>query len=157
GPVEEQVLRGGAEVILNVSASPYHAGKAQARKRMLCTRAADNVAIVCYVNLVGAQDEIVYDGCSVIIDEQGHVSAEGRMVEDDLVVADVDLEAVFSARLHDPRLRKGRALEGGEASPRIDLLPTLESSGAKPPLAPRPALEPPGLEEEIYEALVVGT
>src|SRR5207247_1554818 len=108
GPVEEQVLRGGAEVILNVLASPYHAGKAQGRRRMLCTRAADNLAVVCYVNLVGGQDEIVYDGCSLIVDEQGHVLAEGRMFEEDLVIADVDLESVFSARLHDPRLRKGR-------------------------------------------------
>jgi NAD+ synthase (glutamine-hydrolysing) len=158
GPVEEQVLRGGAEVILNVSASPYHAGKAQARKRMLCTRAADNVAIVCYVNLVGGQDEIVYDGCSVIIDEQGHVLAEARMFEDDLVVADVDLEAVFSARLHDPRLRKGRALEGGEASPRIELAAASDPpAAAKPPLAPRVAPEPPAFEQEIYQALVVGT
>ncbi len=158
GPVEEQVLRGGAEVILNVSASPYHAGKSQSRKRMLCTRAADNVAIVCYVNLVGGQDEIVYDGCSVIIDEQGHVLAEGRMFEEDLVVADVDLEAVFSARLHDPRLRKGRALEGAEASPRIELPRSVPSPAEpKPALPARHAVEPPSLEDEVYEALVVGT
>jgi NAD+ synthase (glutamine-hydrolysing) len=71
GPVEDQVIRGGAEIIVNLSASPYHAGKAQVRKRMLCTRAADNLAIVCYVNLVGGQDEIVYDGCSLVVDEQG--------------------------------------------------------------------------------------
>jgi NAD+ synthase (glutamine-hydrolysing) len=157
GPVEEQVLRGGAEVVINVSASPYHAGKAQARKRMLCTRAADNVAIVCYVNLVGGQDEIVYDGCSVIVDEQGHVLAEGRMFEEDLLIADVDLEAVFSARLHDPRLRKGRALEGGEVSPRIELPGPTAPPSPKPVLAPRPDIEPPGLEEEVYQALVLGT
>ena len=51
---------------------------------MLCTRAADNLAIVCYVNLVGAQDEIVYDGCSLVVDEQGQVLAEGKMFEQDL-------------------------------------------------------------------------
>jgi NAD+ synthase (glutamine-hydrolysing) len=157
GPVEEQVLRGGAEVIVNVSASPYHAGKAQARKRMLCTRAADNVAVVCYVNLVGGQDEIVYDGCSVIVDEQGLVLAEGRMFEEDLVVADVDFEAVFSARLHDPRLRKGRALEGGEASTRVELpMPPPRTSPA-PPLPARPAAESLPLVEEVYRALVIGT
>jgi len=157
GPVEEQVLRGGAEVIVNVSASPYHAGKAQARKRMLCTRAADNVAVVCYVNLVGGQDEIVYDGCSVIVDEQGLVLAEGRMFEEDLVVADVDFEAVFSARLHDPRLRKGRALEGGEASTRVELpMPPPRTSPA-PPLPARTAAESLPLVEEVYRALVIGT
>ena len=121
GPIEEQVIRGGAEVIINISASPYHAGKAQARGRMLCTRAADNLVVVCYCNLVGAQDEIVFDGASLIVNEQGQVLASGRMFEEDLIIADVDLEEVFNARLHDPRLRKGRVLDGGEATPRVEL------------------------------------
>jgi NAD+ synthase (glutamine-hydrolysing) len=98
GPVEEQVIRGGAEVIVNISASPYHAGKAQARKRMLCTRAADNLVVVCYCNLVGGQDEILYDGGSLIIDEQGRVLAEGEMFAEDLVVADVDHRGGLSTR-----------------------------------------------------------
>ena len=174
GPVEEQVLRGGAEVILNVSASPYHAGKAQARRRMMITRATDHLAIVCYVNLVGGQDEIVYDGSSLIVDEQGQVLAEGRPFEEDLVVADVDLEAVFSARLHDPRLRKGRVADVGEPVPRIKLPVAPEGApaarrrkgaaqGPPPPLASRPALGPreavAALDpaEEVYRALVLGT
>jgi NAD+ synthase (glutamine-hydrolysing) len=174
GPVEEQVLRGGAEIIVNVSASPYHAGKAQLRKRMLCTRAADNIAVVCYVNLVGGQDEIVYDGCSLIVDEQGHVLGEGRMFEEDLVVADVDLESVFSARLHDPRLRKGRALDAGESTARIELPPArspeagearpgggnggvVTLTSARPALETRPAPRTLDLVEEVYEALVLGT
>jgi NAD+ synthase (glutamine-hydrolysing) len=177
GPVEEQVLRGGAELILNVSASPYHAGKAQARRRMMRTRASDNLAIVCYVNLVGAQDEIVYDGSSLIVDEQGQVLAEGRPFEEDLVVADVDLEVVFSARLHDPRLRKGRAGEGSEAVRRVELpvgaaggtapadtgssrgaaRGSIPSAAPKPPLEPRPETAPLDLVEEVYRALVIGT
>jgi NAD+ synthase (glutamine-hydrolysing) len=175
GPVEEQVIRGGAEVIINLSASPYHAGKAQVRRRMLCTRAADNLAVVCYVNLVGGQDEIVFDGGSLIVDEQGRVLAAGRMFEEDLVTADVDLESVFNARLHDPRLRKGRALDAGEDTPRIDLPmaqpsdrgetePAAEGTGGRmATVAGRPALErraPPACPElvpEIYQALVLGT
>ena len=174
GPIEEQVIRGGAEVIINLSASPYHAGKAQARKRMLCTRAADNLVVVCYCNLVGAQDEIVFDGASLIVSEQGQVLAEGRMFEEDLVIADVDLEEVFNARLHDPRLRKGRILDGGEPTPRIDLPATRtagaapEASGAagggvatavatRPALEQRPVLAPQDLTHEVYEALVLGT
>lgn len=174
GPVEEQVIRGGAEIIVNLSASPYHAGKALARRRMLCTRASDNLAVVCYVNLVGAQDEIVYDGASLIVDEQGQVLAEGRMFEEDLVIADVDFESVFNARLHDPRLRKGRALDPGETSPRVDL-PTRspviavgetgsrDAGGGAVAIATRPALErraePRRLDlvTEIYEALLLGT
>jgi NAD+ synthase (glutamine-hydrolysing) len=177
GPVEEQVIRGGAEVIVNISASPYHAGKAQARKRMLCTRAADNLVVVCYCNLVGGQDEILFDGGSLIIDEQGRVLAEGEMFREDLVVADVDLEEVFNARLHDPRLRKGRVMDGGEPAARIDL--AAPSAAAKPragdvavaigegalatAVAVKPELETraPAAERalvaEIYDALVLGT
>ena len=177
GPIEEQVIRGGAEVIINLSASPYHAGKAQARKRMLCTRAADNLVVVCYCNLVGAQDEIVFDGASLIVNEQGQVLAEGRLFEEDLIIADVDLEEVFNARLHDPRLRKGRILDGGEPTPRIDLplafaaradaarsaAPGSAGGGVATAVAARPALEqrpgsvPQDLTHEVYEALVLGT
>jgi NAD+ synthase (glutamine-hydrolysing) len=178
GPLQEQVIRGGAEVVINLSASPYHAGKAQGRRRMLCTRASDNLAVVCYVNLVGAQDEIVYDGNSLIIDEQGQILAEGEMFAEDLIVADVDLDAVFNARLHDPRLRKERALDSGESTPRIELPmrpataeaePGGGSGGLATAVATRPALErraaPAGfggekhrdLVTEIYDALVLGT
>jgi NAD+ synthase (glutamine-hydrolysing) len=169
GPVEEQVIRGGAEIVLNLSASPYHAGKAMARRRMLCTRASDNLAVVCYVNLVGGQDEIVYDGASLIVDEQGQVLAEGEMFVEDLVIADLDLDSVFNARLHDPRLRKGRALDPGESSPRIELPAPApaEPAGAqggvavaietRPALARRPAVEKRELVPEIYDALVLGT
>ncbi|MGH7742571.1 MAG: NAD+ synthase [Candidatus Eiseniibacteriota bacterium] len=173
GPVEEQVIRGGAEIIINLSASPYHAGKAQARRRMLCTRASDNLAVVCYVNLAGGQDEIVYDGASLIVDEQGQVVAEGDMFVEDLVIADLDLESVFNARLHDPRLRKGRALDPGEVSPRIELPlagATIEPLGGnggaggaalavevKPALERRPAALKRDLVPEIYDALVLGT
>jgi len=183
GPVEEQVIRGGAEVIINISASPYHAGKAQARKRMLCTRAADNLVVVCYCNLVGGQDEILYDGGSLVIDEQGRVLAEGEMFAEDLVVADVDLDEVFNARLHDPRLRKGRVMDGGEPAARIELPApradgpggeartrgagasgaTAGDGGVATAVAVKPALEKraPATERElvaeVYDALVLGT
>jgi len=175
GPVEEQVIRGGAEVIVNISASPYHAGKAQARRRMLCTRAADNLVVVCYCNLVGGQDEILYDGGSLIIDEQGRVLAEGEMFAEDLVVADVNLDEVFNARLHDPRLRKGRVMDGGEPAARIELPGPAAASvtigedrpggggGVATAIAVKPELEArsPGAERaiaaEIYDALVLGT
>ena len=178
GPIEEQVIRGGAEIIINLSASPYHAGKAQARRRMLCTRAADNLVVVCYANLVGGQDEIVFDGASLIVDEQGRIRAEGDLFDEDLLVADLDLDDVFNARLHDPRLRKGRVLDGGEPTPRIELpMGTMAAEGeplsagragnggvavaapaaAKPALEKRPAIVVRDLVEEVYEALVLGT
>jgi NAD+ synthase (glutamine-hydrolysing) len=157
GPIEEQVIRGGAEVIVNISASPYHAGKAHARRRMMCTRAADNLAVTCYVNMVGGQDEIVFDGASLIVDEQGRVLAEGRWFEEDFVVADVDLDAVFNARLHDPRLRKGRVLDGGGPVPTIELKAPAPATSAHAPTAPVPEPDEIAVEAEVYRALVLGT
>jgi NAD+ synthase (glutamine-hydrolysing) len=160
GPSEEQAVRGGAEVILNCSASPYHAGKADERRRMLGTRAADNLAIVAFVNLVGGQDEVVFDGASLIVDADGHVLAEGAMFAEDLVVADLDLDEVFNARLHDTRLRKERDLDEDGPLPRIDLPLSAAGGGggtatrvAVAPRPPRTELEPAA---EVYAALSLG-
>ncbi len=109
GPLEPQALAG-AQLAINISASPYHAGKGAARERMLATRAADNVIFVAFCNLVGGQDELIFDGGSVIFDERGDLVARGRQFDEDLVVADLDLPAVFRQRLHDPRRRKEQAL-----------------------------------------------
>jgi len=163
GPSEEQVVRGGAEVILNLSASPYHEGKADERRRMISTRAADNLAIVCYVNLIGGQDEILFDGSSLIFDEKGEVLAEGAPFAEDLVVADVDLDEVFNWRLHDTQLRKERALDDGDPLPRIhlDQFGPIGPTGAvatleKPALARRPARVEQSAEAEVYAALTLG-
>ena len=157
GPIEEQVVRGGAEVVINLSASPYHAGKAADRRRMLGTRATDHLAIVAYANLVGGQDEVLHDGASLIVGEQGQVLAQGAPFAEDLIVADLDLEAVFNARLHDARLRGERALDGGGELPRIELTLPAAARAGKPALPPRDAPPELGLEAEIYEALVLGT
>src|SRR5438876_6707879 len=106
GPVVLQALSGGAEVIINISSSPYHAGKRRWREHMLATRAGDNTVIVAYNNLVGAQDELVFDGDSMVLDENGDLIARGKQFEEDLVVVDLDIESVFRQRLHDPRRRQ---------------------------------------------------
>ena len=80
----QQALSGGAEVIINISSSPYHAGKRRWRERMLATRAADNTVIVAYNNLVGGQDELVFDGDSLVFDENGDPIARGKQFEEDL-------------------------------------------------------------------------
>src|SRR5437660_2266066 len=106
GPVFLQALSGGAELIINISSSPYHAGKRRWRERMLATRAADNTVIVAYNNLVGAQDELVFDGDSLVFDENGDLVARGKQFEEDLIVVDLDVKSVFRKRLHDPRRRQ---------------------------------------------------
>src|SRR6266700_1887568 len=103
-----------------LQASPYHAGKAQFREKMLATRASDDIVCLAFVNTVGGQDELVFDGHSFIFNEKGEVVARGRAFEEDLVVADVDLDQVFRARLHDSRRRKEK-LRSETGAKRISL------------------------------------
>jgi len=105
GPAEEQVAAG-AQLLINISASPYYMAKGEERERMLATRAADHVAYFAYCNMVGGQDELVFDGHSVIYGPEGHLVARGKQFGEDLVVADLDLTAVTRARLKNPRGRE---------------------------------------------------
>src|SRR5262250_588299 len=152
GPTAVQALAG-AELIVNINGSPYHAGKARFREQLVSTRAVDDLVCVAYVNMVGGQDELVFDGASMVVNEHGECLARGRLFEEDLVVADLDLEAVFRARLHDSRRRKEKLVVRDTAT-RVSL-PALPAPGA-PALPPRvvPALAP---VEEVFEALVLGT
>src|SRR5213083_1552159 len=153
GPTAVQALAG-AELVVNINGSPYHAGKARFREQMISTRALDDQVCVAYVNMVGGQDELVFDGASLIVNERGECVARGLAFEEDFVVADLDLEAVFHARLHDPRRRKEK-LRAGETTPRI-ALPALPAAAQVPPLEP-PTVTPLERVDEIYRALVLGT
>ena len=93
GPVSAQASSG-AGVIVNISASPYHYGKAEYRKKTLARRARDNGVIIVYNNLVGGQDELVFDGNSLVIDAKGRLLAQGRQFTEDLVLVDLDVEPV---------------------------------------------------------------
>jgi NAD+ synthase (glutamine-hydrolysing) len=156
GPATVQAWAG-AELIINISASPYHFGKRNFRERMLATRASDNVAIVAHNNLVGGQDELVFDGNSIVFDEKGQLIARGKQFHEDLVIADLDAESVFRTRLHDPRWRKTALLQEKQRwhAPKIVVSET-PLNVSKPPLEPRQVVvkDMPG---EIYEALVLGT
>ena len=136
GPTQVQALAG-AQVIINISASPYHAGKGHARERMLATRAEDNAVALAYVNLVGGQDELVFDGQSLIIDERGQTVARGKLFEEDLLIADLNAERVFKERLHDPRRRQER-LNIVNAGVAVECISLGEPTRAtRPPLAGR--------------------
>jgi len=156
GPATAQAYSG-AEVILNISASPYHFGKWESRQRMLATRASDDVAIVAYNNLVGGQDELVFDGNSMVFDEQGKLLARGKQFDEDLVVVDLDVECVFQSRLRDPKwCQKSLLIEKRPWQLARIVVSEAPSTAPKPPLPPRrfQALEPRG---EVYDALVLGT
>ena len=156
GPAIVQAYAG-ARLLVNISASPYHAGKGDARERMLATRATDNAAIVAYNNLVGGQDELVFDGNSLIINEKGEVIARGKQFGEELIVTDLNLESVFRSQLHEPRRRKEPPL----VKTALGQATKIEVS-SKYPMIAKPALpsrqiEPLDKLAEIYQALVLGT
>ncbi len=105
GPAREQAL-GGATVLLNISASPYHRLKGDSRERMLSVRASDYGCYVVFCNLVGGQDELVFDGRSAVFDPGGNVIARAKQFEEDLLLVDLHPEDALFHRLHDPRPRK---------------------------------------------------
>ncbi|HEV8228098.1 MAG TPA: NAD+ synthase [Methylomirabilota bacterium] len=152
GPTTRQALAG-AELIVTINASPYHVGKAQFREKMLATRASDDLVCLAFVNTVGGQDELVFDGHSFVFNEKGECIARGRAFEEDLVIADIDLDQVFRARLHDSRRRKEK-LHADGSTRRISLPALPPREKAKLPVHEVEALEP---VEEIYRALVLGT
>ena len=143
----------GAEVIVNISASPFHSGKTAWRENMLSTRASDNELYVAYLNLVGGQDELVFDGASVVFDPLGQAVARGSQFEEDLVVADLDLDAVFRTRARDNRSRKEMSTMVGTA--RVVAVSD-KSQADKRPLSARSPRRYDRIGE-IYAALVTGT
>ncbi|NWG03282.1 MAG: NAD+ synthase [Syntrophaceae bacterium] len=155
-PVRTQALYGGAELIINISSSPYHAGKSTFREKMISTRASDNLAMVAYCNLVGGQDELVFDGGSLIIDQRGELIVRGKQFEEDLIFADLDMESVFRMRLHDPRIRREKQGEEEKGLRKIELPGQDHSNRQKTPL-PRRDSKPLDRLAEIYAALVLGT
>jgi NAD+ synthase (glutamine-hydrolysing) len=150
GPIAAQAA-GGAELVVNINASPYYAGRLAERERMLATRASDASCALVYVNQVGGQDELVFDGASMVFDAQGDVLARAAQFEEQTVVCDVEVLPVFRKRLLDPR---GRASE--------EPLPGVEISSSPRVTDPSDTRRAPVVEvmppvREIYEALVLGT
>ncbi len=135
GPVVTQA-RAGAALIVNVNASPYSAGRLAERAAMLADRARAAGVPICYVNLVGGQDELVFDGGSLFVDAAGTVVARARQFAEDLLVVDLELAA------------------GAPAT-----LPVVEVTGPRDHGAPSVARVEPVLDpvREVYEALVLGT
>ncbi|MBI3416692.1 MAG: NAD+ synthase [Verrucomicrobia bacterium] len=153
GPYEGQAALGGAELLINLSASPYHLGKGVTRERMIAARASDNTAFVAYCNLVGGQDELIFDGQSLICGPQGELLARGKQFEEDFIIADLDFRQVFRARLSDPRRRKRTSAAVADYE-KISLraLPTPAKARSTTSIA-----TPLERVAEVYQALVLGT
>src|SRR5215212_5030659 len=140
----------GASVLLNISASPYHRRKGVFRERMLGVRASDYGCYVLFCNLTGGQDELVFDGHSVVFDPEGRLVARAGQFREDLLIVDLYPDHSLMQRLHDPRPRK----ENTEHKPEIVKVPRHEPAAAEPV---EPRIEPSLPEEgEVLEALVLG-
>ena len=155
-PTRSQAM-GGAQLIININGSPYHAGKRGVREEMLSQRARDYGVAICYANQAGGQDELVFDGGSMVIDASGEIIARAKIFEEDLLVFDICLEDVLLAHLHDPRQRQEEALpEEEEREIRHVALGDLPERQDRAAVVSR--IEPePSLEAEVYAALVTGT
>jgi NAD+ synthase (glutamine-hydrolysing) len=153
GPVA-RLARGGADVIVNINASPFHRGKWRERHRMLATRASDHAVVIAYVNQVGGQDELVFDGNSLVVGAKGEILAEAPVFEEHLLVCDVELEQVFRARLHDPRRR--HALRGEPERVQRVIVDAPARAETRASVEPSPAITHDDLAE-VYAALVLGT
>ncbi|MEA2474161.1 MAG: hypothetical protein QOE06_2076 [Thermoleophilaceae bacterium] len=154
GPPATTEALAGAQVIVNLSSSPYHAGKPLERERMLIQRARDNLAVMVLCNMTGGQDELVFDGHSVAIDQNGTVLARAPQFEESLTVCSIETGAVAAARLRDARHRAAVRGAGKSDVPVIASLTVEETNDAFPPGGP--IAEPLSPEEEIYAALRTG-
>jgi NAD+ synthase (glutamine-hydrolysing) len=158
GPPAMSEALAGAQVIVNLSASPYRVGYGHGRERMLVQRAVDNLAAVVFVNTVGGQDELVFDGHSVALDQDGRVLARCPQFEESLVLCTIDPREVSSARLRDTRHRanvRRQRRATPVAEPPVVHLADLRVEGGGKTVGGSVAdlLEP---EAEVYAALRTG-
>jgi NAD+ synthase (glutamine-hydrolysing) len=153
GPPATDLALAGATLLVNLSASPFHVGKAEDREEMLVTRARDNAAYVAFCNLVGGQDELVFDGHSVVLDDEGEVIARAPGFEETLLVVDVDPSEALGRRLRDVRRRE---LERAREEPVVATTLTLAAPRATAaPVAPAVTPFAPELEQ-MRRGLVLG-
>ena len=128
---------------------------------MISTRAGDNAVIIAYLNMIGGQDELIFDGDSMVFNEQGALIARAKSFEEDMLIVDLDTASVFRTRLHDPRRRQERWRVDTEDVPII----VVDETPLKAPtrnnhvvLAAPQRMEPErGRLAEVYSALVLGT
>src|SRR5262249_28176749 len=138
GPPATDLALAGAQLIANISASPFHVGKDREREEMLRVRARDNSCFVALCNSVGGQDELIFDGHSVVLDDEGAVLARAAGFEEELLVVDVDPVAAVGRRLRDVRRRALARERTDVEAATIELAPPrTQETAAHPPLAPQ--------------------
>jgi NAD+ synthase (glutamine-hydrolysing) len=153
GPPATDLALAGAELIVNISASPFYVGRERMREEMFQTRARDMVSFVAFCNLVGGQDELVFDGHSVVLDDEGEAIARAAGFTEELLVVDIDPRAAIARRLTDVR-RRALAREQ-EPQPVTPLRLRIDRSARKKAIAAKQTPFLDGLEQ-MRRALVLG-
>ena len=149
GPARDQIRMGQAGMLLNLNASPYHVGKMENRKSLLSDRAREYGVILSYTNMVGGQDELVFDGNSLLFDPSGEIIAQAKAFQEDMVIADLDLS---SSGRNNKKIQKRQSRLN---VPCISLGWKGTNRIRRKPWSPR-TVNPMGQDEEIYRALVLG-
>jgi NAD+ synthase (glutamine-hydrolysing) len=155
GPPATELALAGAELLVNLSASPFHVGREREREAMFRQRALDNVCFVAFCNTVGGQDELIFDGHSLVLDDEGEVLARAAGFEERLLVVDVDPSAVVARRLRDVR-RRALARELPELPEVTRIEVELPERADRGPLDRPPAVPFPEDIEQMRRALVLG-
>ncbi|MGH3134844.1 MAG: nitrilase-related carbon-nitrogen hydrolase, partial [Gaiellaceae bacterium] len=153
GPPATDLALAGAQLLVNLSASPYHVGKAEEREEMLVTRARDTSSYLAFCNLVGGQDELVFDGHSVVLDDAGEVVARAPGFEEHLLVVDVEPDLAIGRRLRDVRRRE--LDRSRESTPPVDIVELEPRAASAMPVSRTVAPFEPDVEQ-MRLALVLG-
>jgi NAD+ synthase (glutamine-hydrolysing) len=148
GPLATQAA-GGAELNININGSPYHWDKDTRREQMVATRAQDAHSAIVYVNQVGGQDELVFDGGSFVVDAEGTMLARARQFVEDLMIVDLPVPPVYRKRLLDPR--------GKRTDSELPVVHISDATRAADAVVHSPITEPLDRHHELYDALVLGT
>jgi len=161
GPTKSQSIIGSAELIINISASPYHTEKTSEREKILFTRAVDNRVNIAYVNLAGGQDGLVFDGNSLIINEKGRIIARAKPFSEDVLIYDLSTKGVISVRLKDAKFKNQRAKMQKDYNP-LQIIDLKFSKKTSKKNTSRKIIDKYSeyiscTEEEIFQALILGT
>jgi NAD+ synthase (glutamine-hydrolysing) len=151
-PVNDYAILG-TEVVININASPYSQGKVKKREEMLKVRSRDNLISIAYVNMVGGQDELVFDGSSLILDAQGEILAKAESFEEEILLADIDLDEIFRLQLKDNRLKNLRRIKKPINVKEVRLDYKIKNKNNQ--ISQKIALDKKEIED-TYKALVVG-
>ncbi len=140
----------GAEIIININASPYHIGKATFRKNLVLTRVSESGVIIAYVNMVGGQDELVFDGASFVVDREGKTIVKGVQFKEELIPVDIEIKSANT------KSGKNKAVITKKQKVEKIKIPPVLIKGQKPAIKMKKSIEMP-LTVEVYNALLLGT